>query len=164
MREWRSDQTGTGANDQLLVNGSNVLAAPIAPRVKRILAVFNLDRGSDGVSDHSAIVSPFNLIPSFLTGTDTYIPASPDAGGTVKVVEKVRSPFGHVKQVNIPNWPSTDHSLSVYFKDYPALKYKAKKVRKCVRVKARNHARKTTKWVKRCRIKRVDGFAKGGRL
>ncbi len=168
MREWRSDQSGTGANDKLEINGSNVLAAPIAPRAKRILAVFNLDRGSDGVSDHSAIISPFNLISSFLTGTDTYLPSSADASGTIRVVEKVRAPFAHVKEINLPDWPSPDHSLSVYFKDYPALKYKAKRVKKCKKVKVRvtnkHRPGKKIRWVKRCRAKKIDGHTKAGPL
>jgi len=129
MREWRSDQTGDGANDQLLMNGENVLAPPIAPRAKRILAVFNLDRDVDGVSDHSEIIFPFSAIPSFLTGTDTYLPASADGSGTIRVVEKMRAPRAQTKVTNIANWPADKHSLSVYFKDYTAQKYKFRKAK-----------------------------------
>ncbi len=152
MREWRSDQTGPGANDQLLLNGTNVLTPPIAPRERRTLAVFNLDRNADGVTDLSKAISPFNLVP-FLTGTDIFLPASADGKGTIKVVEKMRAPRAHTKVTNIANWPADTHSLSVYFKDYPALKYKYKKVKKCKRVKVKKKGK--TRIVKRCRIVKV---------
>ena len=152
MREWRSDQTGAGANDVLRLNGTNVLTAPIAPRERRTLAVFNLDRNADGVTDLSNSISPFNLVP-FLTGTDIFLPASADGSGTIKVVEKMRQPRGQTKVTNIANWPADDHSVSVYFKDYPALKYKYKRVKKCKRVKVKRGNK--TKVVKRCRIVKV---------
>lgn len=138
MFEFRGDQTGTGANDQLRLNGRNVITPGTAPRARRTLAVFNLDRGSDGVTDTSTTLSPFNLL-SFLTGVDIFLPASADHSGTIKVTEKARRPFGHTRVTNIPNWPSSDHSVSVYFKNYEDLKYKKpkKKKKKCQKAKKR---------------------------
>lgn len=124
MKEFRGDQTGEGANDELLLNGTNVINAETAKRVRRTLAVFNIDRGSDGVTDTSASLSPFNAL-SFLTGVDLFLPASADHRGRIKVVERMRDSDGHTKVTNIPNWPSSTHTTSVYFKDYPALTYKA---------------------------------------
>ena len=152
MREWRSDQTGSGTNDRLFLNGTNVLTPSIAPRARRTLAVFNLDRNADGITDLSNPVSPFNLVP-FLTGTDIFLPASAKGSGTIKVVEKMRAPRAHTKVTNIANWPADTHSLSVYFKDYPALKYKFRKVKKCKRVKVKKKGK--TRIVRRCRIVKV---------
>lgn len=149
MREWRSDQTGTGANDQLLLNGTNVLTTPIAPRARRTLAVFNIDRNADGVTNLSDSLSPFKFVP-FLTGTDIFLPGSAAGSGTTKVVEKMRAPRAQTKVTHIANWSADAHSVSVYFKDYPALKYKFTKVKKCKRVKVRKGGK--TRIVKRCRF------------
>lgn len=136
MIEFRGDQTGTGANDRLALNGQNVINEVTAQRARRTLAVFNIDRGSDGVTDTRASLSPFNLL-SFLTGVDIFLPASADHSGTIKVAEKSREPIGHVRVTNIPNWPSSDHSVSVYFKNYEDLKYKKPKKKKCAKAKKR---------------------------
>jgi Predicted acetyltransferases and hydrolases with the alpha/beta hydrolase fold len=142
MFEFRGDQPGAGANDRLLLNGRNVITPGTSPRVRRTLAVFNIDRGSDGVTDTSTSLSPFNLL-SFLTGVDIFLPAAADHGGTIKVTEKARRPFGHTRVTNIPNWPSSDHSVSVYFKNYPDLKYKQpKKKKQCRNAKKRGAKKK----------------------
>ncbi|MDQ2700376.1 MAG: alpha/beta hydrolase [Actinomycetota bacterium] len=148
MKEFRGDQTGAGANDRLVLDGTNVINADTAKRVRRTLAVFNVDRNSDGVTDTSASLSPFNSL-SFLTGVDVFLPASADHSGTIKVVERMRDSKGHTKVTNIPNWPSSEHTTSVYFKDYPALTYKAPKKSRCAK-KA-----KTKKQKKRCAAKGV---------
>lgn len=134
MREFRGDQTGTGANDQLRLNGQNVINPAIAPRARRVLAVFNLDRNSDGVTNLEAPLMPFAAL-SFLTGADIFLPATADHSGTIKVTERMREPRGKTRVTNVPNWPSSNHSVSVYFKDYPALRYKAPKRKKCPRGK-----------------------------
>ena len=46
------------------------------------------------------------------------MPASPDASGTIAVTETVRGSGGHTETINVPNWPSDQHTVSVYFKDY----------------------------------------------
>ena len=128
MREFRGDQTGPGANDELSFNGLNVINEAIAPRGRRILAVFNIDRDADGMGDTGASLFPFNAL-SFLTGVDNYMPASPDASGKIAVRQVMREPGGQVKTTNVPNWPSSEHTVSVYFKDYAAKSYK--RPRKC---------------------------------
>ena len=80
------------ANDKLKFNGFNVINEATAPRVRRVLAVFNFDNNSDGVSDTSVSQPPFGSI-AFLTGIDNYMPASADASGTIAVKsEDARSP------------------------------------------------------------------------
>jgi len=126
MREFRGDQTGSGANDSLSFNGLNVINEAIAPRARRVLAVFNIDRDADGMSDTSASLFPFNAL-SFLTGVDNYMPSSPDASGKIAVRQVMREPGGHTKTTNVPNWPSSEHTVSVYFKDYAAKSYRKKR-------------------------------------
>jgi hypothetical protein len=122
MREWWGDQPSPGDNDRLEINGLNVINPAIAPRARRVIAVFVLDRNSDGVTDTSASLSPFNLL-SFLTGVDIFLPASSDASGTISITETVRGTGGHTETINLPNWPSDQHTVSIYFKDYLAASF-----------------------------------------
>ena len=117
MREWWGDQAGPDANDRLELDGLNVLNPATAPRARRVIAVFTLDRNSDGVTDTSASLFPFNAL-SFLTGVDVFMPASSDASGTISVEETVRASGGHTETINVPNWPSDQHTISILFRDY----------------------------------------------
>jgi hypothetical protein len=126
MREFWGDQPDASANDKLVVGGLNVVNPAITPRARRVLAIFGFDKNSDGVSDTSASLSPFNQI-GFLTAVDNYLAASPDASDTISVKETMRKPHGHTQTTNVPNWPSDQHSVSVYFKDYEAKAFKKKK-------------------------------------
>ncbi len=123
MREFWGDGEDPGFIDSLTVGGLEVINPQTAPRRRRILAVFNFDNNSDGASDTSASLSPFNSI-SFLTAVDNYMAASPDASGTIAVTETMRGNRRHSITTNVPNWPSGGDTNSVYFKDYPAKAYK----------------------------------------
>ncbi len=125
MREFWGDQPAP-ANDTLSFNGFNVLSPAVAPRSRRVLAVFNFDKNSDGASDTSAPLAPFSGI-GFLTGVDNYMPSSPDASGKIAVTETMRAPRPQTETINVPNWPSDQHTVSVYFKDYDAKAYKKKR-------------------------------------
>jgi hypothetical protein len=126
MREFWGDQENPKANDRLSFDGLNVITPAVAPRARRVLAVFNFDKNSDGVSDTSASLSPFNQI-GFLTGVDNFMPASPDASGSIAVKETMRSPHSFTRTTNVPDWPSDQHTVSVYFKDYAAKAFKKKR-------------------------------------
>jgi len=125
MREWWGDQPGSASTDRLELNGENVITPGVAPRSRRVLAVFNFDRGSDGLSDTSTSLSPFNGLP-FLTGVDLFMPASADHSGTISVEETMRGrrQRPHSVITNVPNWPSDTDTASVFFRDYPALAYR----------------------------------------
>jgi hypothetical protein len=123
MREFWGDGEDPGFIDSLTVGGLEVINPQTAPRRRRILAVFNFDKGADGASDTSTALPPFSSIP-FLTAVDNYIPASADASGTVAVTETMRGNRRHSVTTNVPNWPAVAHTNSVYFKDYPAKAYR----------------------------------------
>ena len=129
MREFWGDGADPNFIDSLTVGGLEVATPELAPRRRRILAVFNFDRNNDRTTDTSAPLSPFASVP-FLTGVDNYIPASPDASGVVPVTEVMRGNKRHTLTTNVPNWPSMaqplGHTVSVYFKDYKAKAYKSK--------------------------------------
>lgn len=116
QRDFWGDQ---GADsDQLRIDGLNVLQANTSPRSAVNLAVFAYDAGAsgpDGATDLSkGVLFPFNLL-SFLTAVDVSISASPDASGSVQVVDVARG--GRATTLNVPNWPSDVHRITVQFRD-----------------------------------------------
>ncbi len=126
MREWWGDQTDPVNNDALEFNGVNVINSAIAPRARRVIALFNFDKNSDQTTDTSASLFPFNSV-SFLTGVDIYLPASPHASGTIAVDETMRGNRRHEATIHIPNWRSDEHGVSVYFKDYVAKAFRSRR-------------------------------------
>ncbi|WP_052021339.1 hypothetical protein [Actinokineospora spheciospongiae] len=116
-REWWADQQAAGDNDRLRFDGVDVLAPTTAPRLRQILAAFVFDDGCDGASAPGVALPPFSTLP-FVTGTDRYVPAQPDAGRTVRVTQAVRGSGGATRTVATRNWPSDRHSITVQFKDY----------------------------------------------
>ncbi len=126
MREFWADQPAPDANDRLTLDGVDLLNPATAPRARRVLAVFTFDQGADGATDTTVSQAPFGSI-SFLTGVDVFTAASPDASGTVTVTEDMREPRGHRETINVADWPSDAHSVSVFFKDYDARAYKRKR-------------------------------------
>jgi hypothetical protein len=59
---------------------------------------------------------PFDTL-TFLAAADVYVPAGSPAAGTVRLIMRSRG-GGTPEIVNVPNWPSTDHRISVTFRDY----------------------------------------------
>jgi hypothetical protein len=102
-------------SDVLEVNGVNVINAATSPIDNRTNAVFVLDAGADGVSNPGVPVSPFFGL-SFLTGADLFLPASSPPTGRITVALRSRG-SGPIRRLNVPNFPSTQHLVSVVFDD-----------------------------------------------
>jgi pimeloyl-ACP methyl ester carboxylesterase len=114
-REWWADRPGD--DDRLEFDGVDVLAPAVAPRARQVLAVFAFDDGCDLASTPGAVPQPFGTRP-FVTATDTYLPARPDAAGTVRVTQVARGTGGGSRTIAVRAWPSDRHSVTVQFKDY----------------------------------------------
>lgn len=115
MKEWWGDQGSN--NDRLLIDGQDVVLPNTSPRSGVNLVAFVHDDGLDGVTDlGKGELFPFNLL-TFLTAVDVSIPASADASGSVSVTEDPRG-GGDNAVLNVPNWPSSTHAVSVQFRDY----------------------------------------------
>jgi pimeloyl-ACP methyl ester carboxylesterase len=103
--------------DTLEIDGTNVLNAATAPVTKNAIGVFAFDAGSDGVSNTSAPLATLFGLP-FITGVDKYIPAASPPDRVVTVRSVPRGDTAHPQVVNVPNWASTDHAVSVLLNDY----------------------------------------------
>ena len=113
-KEWWGDQ-GAGS-DALEINGVNVLNPGNSPMAERNIAVFAFDAGSDGVTDLATPIPSLAALP-FITGVDVVVPASEAAAGTISVAETARG-GDRVELINVPDWVSADHRISIQFNEY----------------------------------------------
>jgi pimeloyl-ACP methyl ester carboxylesterase len=103
-------------NDILRLNGTNVCNAAICPVEQEVNAVFAFDEGSDGVTDLSAPHPAFSALP-FITGADIFMPADIPPTGKVSVGLRSRG-AGPVRTLNLPNFASTRHRVTVQLRDF----------------------------------------------
>jgi hypothetical protein len=113
-KEWWGDQGA--ANDRLEVDGVSLLNAANSPRTKRVNAMFVFDVGVDGVTDLTAPHPVLFSLP-FLTGMDLFVPAIDPPDRTVRVAMTARAGDGSTEVVNVPNWASSTHHITVQFPD-----------------------------------------------
>jgi pimeloyl-ACP methyl ester carboxylesterase len=113
FKEWWGDQPE--GNDQLFVNGVNVLTPAIAPRAHRPIGIFLFDQASDRVTHLDAPIPAFFSQP-FLTAADVFIPARPRNLGLIFITVKSRT--GGVDFINLPNWPSTTDRSTIQVNDF----------------------------------------------
>ena len=62
---------------------------------------------------------PYFSTQPFQSGIDVFLVAAADARGTITVTNIPRGDTEHPQVLNVPNWPSSDHSISVVFTDHP---------------------------------------------
>jgi hypothetical protein len=62
---------------------------------------------------------PYFAAQPFQSGVDVFMAASEDASGTITVRNVPRGEADRPQTLNVPNWPSDRHSISVVFTDYP---------------------------------------------
>jgi hypothetical protein len=114
-KELWGDQGAAG--DVLTVDGHEVVTPALAPRVERINALFVFDDGSDGVTDLSAPIPDVSALP-FISGADLHLPAATPPDDTITVALRSRTGSGRTQVVNVPNWASSQHHISIQFPDY----------------------------------------------
>ncbi len=54
----------------------------------------------------------------FQSGIDVYLPASPEADGTITARNLPRGDAGRPQTLNVPDWPSSGHVVSLVFSDW----------------------------------------------
>jgi pimeloyl-ACP methyl ester carboxylesterase len=76
------------------------------------------DAATPGVTTRTAL--PYFADQPFQSGIDVFLPASADGSGTIRVVNVPRGDAERTQTLNVGNWPSSGHSVSVVFTDRPA--------------------------------------------
>ncbi len=104
-------------NDLLVVNGQNVINEGNSSLANRTTGIYLFDAGLDTDSDLDAPLPFFHALP-FLTGNDLFLPASNDASGRTRITLIGRGENGDIQQLNIPDWPSDVHRITVQFNDF----------------------------------------------
>lgn len=131
-REMWGDQPG---NDVLTVDGLHVLTPAVAPRTSpggpngntgEVNALFLTDVGDRTATGYAEAdqrtdlgkgqLFPFDNL-TFLSAADVFVPAQPRGKGTVVLVMDPRGD-GSPDVVATPDWPSSDHRITVTFPDY----------------------------------------------
>jgi pimeloyl-ACP methyl ester carboxylesterase len=130
MREWYATDIATVAGDQRDVLEISTRGPGIdEPPVNAITAA--MGNGTIGLHFHDDAATPgettlaplpyFSQQP-FQSGADVFMPASAAAGepdGTVTVTNIPRGDTTTPQTLNVPNWPSSRHTISVVFTDDP---------------------------------------------
>jgi pimeloyl-ACP methyl ester carboxylesterase len=105
------------AGDVLTVDGHDVVTPALAPRAERINALFVFDDGSDGATDLTAPIPDVSALP-FISGADLHLPATSPPDDTITVALRSRTGSGRTQVVNVPNWTSSQHHVSIQFPDF----------------------------------------------
>jgi pimeloyl-ACP methyl ester carboxylesterase len=119
-KEFWGDQTDPALNDELQVNGENVINATNTPRDKRTNAFFLQDDGLDGATNLDTPIADVTALP-FVTGLDINIAASTPPDGTVALTNLARDGDDEAEvpdTVRFPNWASSTDHVSVQFRDF----------------------------------------------
>jgi hypothetical protein len=111
---WGDQDAGS---DVLTVAGQALATPAIAPQAKRVIGLFAFDRGVDGVSDLSQPIAALFALP-FLSGGDLFLPATTPPDGTIRIETVARSGTGEREVINVPNWASSSHHVSVMLRDW----------------------------------------------
>ena len=62
---------------------------------------------------------PYFADQPFQSGIDVFLPSSPDGAVTITVTNLPRGDTSDPEVLNVPNWPSSTHAISVVFTDWP---------------------------------------------
>jgi pimeloyl-ACP methyl ester carboxylesterase len=107
-------------NDTLLIDGQNVVNAANSPLLKRAIALFAFDRGSDAVTDLATPIPAFTALP-FLSGVDVFVPAATPPDRSVSAVLRSRG-SGPLRRLAFPNFASTTDRVTLQLWDFEGLR------------------------------------------
>ena len=107
-REFWGDQGAN--NDVLTIDGLNVISPTNSPISKRVNAMFVFDDDLDGVNDFVTPNTFYFALP-FITAMDLFMPAADPPSDPIRIVNTSRGGFGAA--INVPNWASTGHAVSI---------------------------------------------------
>ncbi|MEP1124762.1 MAG: hypothetical protein ABJH68_12830 [Ilumatobacter sp.] len=73
------------------------------------------DAATPGETTTTAL--PYFSEQPFQSGIDVFIPASADGSGTITVTNLPRGDTDDPQTLNVPNWPSSTHAISIVLND-----------------------------------------------
>jgi pimeloyl-ACP methyl ester carboxylesterase len=127
MREWYAmDDADLEGNESDVLEISVTSAAGTAEKVNAITA--DVGNGAIGIHIHDAADSPGDttLAPlanfhmqAFQAGVDVFLPGADPANGTITITNLPRGDAQRPQTLNVPNWSSLNHAISVVFTDFP---------------------------------------------
>lgn len=130
MREWYANDRTDVAGDQRDVLEVSTSGPGIDQEPVNAITGF-MGNGAIGLHFHDDVATPgettlaalpyFSQQP-FQSGADVLMPASASADepdGTITVTNIPRGEVDRPQTLNVPNWPSSLHTISVVFTDYP---------------------------------------------
>ena len=89
----------------------------LAPIRKNLIGLFIYDKGADGVNNLTAPIPYYHAV-TFMSGIDFYMPAADPPDGTISIVVTPRWGGGKTQVINLPNWASSAHAISIVVNDY----------------------------------------------
>ncbi|HEY6560095.1 MAG TPA: hypothetical protein VI072_22575 [Polyangiaceae bacterium] len=121
MREWTTDDvlnisTRTPSGEEPAVNAINPAVLATA-RVPPIAIHIHDGAATPGSSTVEAL--PWFTEQPFQTGVDVFMPAANPPNGTITVRNLPRGDSAKPQVLNVPNWPSSQHTIMLMFSDYP---------------------------------------------
>jgi pimeloyl-ACP methyl ester carboxylesterase len=115
MREWTPEDvlevsTKSKSGDQ---DAHNVISDASNNRI----ALFLHDDAATPRTSSLALL-PWFPEQAFQTGVDIFMPASDEPNGTITLTNLPRGDTSKPQTLRVPNWSSTDHNISVMFRDF----------------------------------------------
>ncbi len=117
QREWTPEDvlevaTKSASGDQ---ETRNVISAAIS---NNPISIFLHDDAATPGESSLAQLPWFPMQP-FQNGVDVFMPASETPDGTITLTNKPRAATDKPQTLNVPNWASSKHTITVTFSDYP---------------------------------------------
>ncbi|TKJ27407.1 alpha/beta fold hydrolase [Blastococcus sp. CCUG 61487] len=116
MREWHAE--GDADVLELSVDGGETVNA-ITEFVGNAAIGLHIHDDAATPGESTLAKLPYFGEQPFQSGIDVFLPASPDADGTITVRNLPRGDANRPQTLNVPNWPSSGHTVSLVFADWP---------------------------------------------
>ena len=123
MREWYATDDADLDGDQrdvLTVSTNASSPADVLPEFVENGAI-GLHLHDDAATPGETTLQPLPYFSEqpFQSGVDVAIPADPEGVGTITITNLPRGDATQPQTLNVPNWPSDTHAISLVFADYP---------------------------------------------
>jgi pimeloyl-ACP methyl ester carboxylesterase len=118
MREWTPDDvinvtsTSQSGGDQPMVNAVTDMTGAGS------IGFYIHDDAATPKMTTRALLPYFSTQP-FQTGVDVYMPAADPVDGTITITNLPRGDADKAQTINVPNWPSSKHTVMAFFSDFP---------------------------------------------